>query len=228
VATVDYASNTAQRTPCILVLDASGSMSTKERNGFTRIQMLNQGIAAFHAALTADDIALSRVQVAIVNVGGPTDEPELILDWTDAEEFQPFELVANHSTPLGRGVSVALDAIEQQKSKLRSAGIAYTRPWMMIITDGEPTDDQTEWNSACESLQKAERDQKVQVYPVGVGEADLRKLGQLSQTPPMRMDNVRFRELFVWLSASLGQISRSVPGGKVQLPSTDPWAAVKL
>jgi uncharacterized protein YegL len=228
MAAVDYASNTAQRTPCILVLDASGSMNTKERNGFTRIQMLNQGIVALHAALMADDIALSRVQIAIVNVGGPTDEPELILDWTDAEAFQPFELVANHSTPLAKGVCVALDAIEEQKNRLRSAGIAYTRPWMMIITDGEPTDQPHGWNEACQRLQTAERGQKVQVYPVGVGEADLTKLGQLSQTRPMRMDNVRFRELFVWLSASLGQISRSAPGDRVHLPSTDPWAAVKL
>ena len=225
---VDYASNTAQRTPCILVLDASGSMLTEEKNGLTRIWMLNQGIAAFHAALKSDEIALSRVQVSIVNVGGPTADPELILDWTDAEAFQPFELVANHSTPLGRGVCVALDAIEQQKLKLRSAGIAYTRPWMMIITDGDPTDTPTEWTNACQRLQAAERDQKVQVYPVAVGEADFTKLGQLSQTRPLQMDNVRFKEFFVWLSASLGQISRSVPGDKVQLPSTDPWAAVKL
>jgi len=212
----------------MLVLDASGSMSTKEKNGFTRIQMLNQGITAFHAALMADEIALSRVQVAMVNVGGPTEEPELVLDWTDAELFQPFELVACHSTPLAKGVCVALDAIEEQKTKLRSAGIAYTRPWMLIITDGEPTDEPNEWTKACQRLQDAEREHKVQVYPVGIGEADLIRLAELSQTNPMRMDNIRFRELFVWLSASLGQISRSAPGDKVQLPSTDPWAAVKL
>ena len=42
------------------------------------------------------------------------------------------------------------------------------------------------------------------------------------------MSAVRFREFFVWLSSSLGQMARSVPGAKVNLPSTDPWASVRL
>ena len=41
--TVDYINNTNQRTPCVLVLDASYSMSTNTPSGKTRIKLLNEG-----------------------------------------------------------------------------------------------------------------------------------------------------------------------------------------
>lgn len=226
--TVDYALNISQRMPCMLVLDASGSMTATEGNGLSRIDMLNEGLVVFDQELRADEIVLSRAQIAAVNVGGPTASPELILDWTDAITFQPFRLTANGGTPLGEGVILALDAIEQQKARLRSYGISYTRPWMFILTDGETSDHEETWVTACKKVRDAEAGGKVQVYPVGIGEFNPAKLAELSRTPPLRMDNTRFRELFVWLSGSLGSVSRSAPGQEVPLPSTDPWAAVKL
>jgi len=44
--TVDYTSNPNQRTPCLLILDASGSMDTVGASGKSRIQALNEGIKA--------------------------------------------------------------------------------------------------------------------------------------------------------------------------------------
>ena len=224
---VNYATNLSQRTPCILVLDSSTSMGQKTKNGSTRIQLLNEGIITFHEALNEDEIALSRVQIAAVNVGGPIDEPEVFMDWTDATEFQPFQLTADGLTPLGAGVRLALSAIETHKENLRSYGISYTRPWMFILTDGAPSE-KGDWLDMCSEAREAEASDKVQIFPIGVGEADMETLAKVSPRPPLMLDGLRFRELFVWLSASLGQVSRSVPGTHVDLPSTDPWAAVKL
>jgi uncharacterized protein YegL len=224
----DYATNPSQRTPCVLVLDASSSMETLERNGLSRIDMLNQGITAFYDALKSDEIALSRVQIAAVIVGGPSDKPELMLDWTDAEYFQPFKLYANGSTPLGEGTKIALECIEEQKSRLRTHGINYTRPWMVILTDGEPTDSNEVWAAACSRVKLAEAANKVLVYPIVIGDINTSKLSDISQTPIKQMDTIKFKELFVWLSASLGQISRSAPGQSVSLQPVDPWATVKL
>ena len=228
MATVNYATNLSQRTPCVLVLDASLSMETKESGGQTRINLLNEGIKAFHQALQEDEVALSRVQVAAICVGGPSEGAEMLMDWTDATEFQPFPLVAGGNTPLGAGIRLALETIENQKTKLRTYGISYTRPWIFVLTDGQPTDRRDIWQAACSEAREAEVADKVEIFPIGVGQADIKKLAEISKRTPIMMDSVRFRELFVWLSASLGQISRSVPGDKVELPPTDPWAAVKL
>jgi uncharacterized protein YegL len=225
----NYATNLSQRTPCILVLDASTSMETRDGGStFRRIDLLNQGVAAFHEALQQDELAISRVQIACVNVGGPTDPPELMMDWCDAGNFVPFTLRAGGNTPLGRGVRLALHAIEQQKGVLRSQGISYTRPWLFILTDGEPTDPPDVWRSAVEQARAAEQEKRAEIFPIGVGDANLVTLGELSTRPPIRSNNLKFRELFIWLSASLGQVARSRPGDQISLPPVDPWAGVKL
>lgn len=223
--------NPTQRTPCVLVLDASTSMSSVEVSGSggkSRIQLLNEGIKTFATALHEDHIALSRVQVAAVNVGGPLGRPKVFMDWTDAASFGPFEMTAAGDTPLGEAVSTALQAIESQKAFLKEQGISYTRPWLMVFTDGEPTDSSATWETTCEAVRRAEASGKVEIFPIAIGQANVAKLSELAARPPIAMNAVRFHEFFVWLSASLGQIARSVPGARVDLPPTDPWASVRL
>ena len=78
--TVDYSGNANQRTPCVLILDASGSMTTTGSRGKTRIQELNEGIKTLEEALKSDDAAISRVQLGIVSVGGPSNSAEVLMD----------------------------------------------------------------------------------------------------------------------------------------------------
>lgn len=228
MTTVDYSGNPNQRTPCVLVLDASGSMAATEQGGQSRIAALNDGIRALEAHLRADDAALTRVQLSIVSVGGPADGADVMMDWTDASSFSAFPITAGGSTPLGRGVLLALRMIEDCKQDLRDVGISYTRPWMMVISDGEPTDSQIEWAQAANACRSAEASKKVEVFVIGVKGANLSKLGELSARPPLMLDGVKFNELFVWLSASLSAASRSRPGEAISLPSADPWRNVGL
>lgn len=227
MSTVDYSSPN-QRTPCVLILDASGSMNSVGPSGKTKIQALNEGIKALEKALREDDMALTRVQLAIVSVGGPANDADIMMDWTDAINFQAFPLTTGGATPLGKGLQLGLDLIEQGKQNLRSAGISYTRPWMMVITDGDPTDDRTFWLNAARECKAAEAAKKVEVFCIGVEGANLQTLSDLSSKPPLMLDGVKFRELFVWLSSSLSAASRSRPGDTMQLPSTDVWRNVGM
>jgi len=227
MAKVNYAGNLAQRTPCLLVLDASQSMSFMDGSETSRIASLNSGLKTFQEELQQDELALSRVQIACVNVGGPTQSPSLMMDWCDASEFFPFTLTAAGATPLGEGVSLGLEVIEEQKTSLREHGISFTRPWMFVFSDGEPSAE-IEWKNACDAAKVAEENKSVEIFCIGIGKADIEKLGQVSVRPPIMLDAVKFREFFVWLSASLGQVTRSTPGDKIDLPSTDPWASVRL
>lgn len=91
---VDYSGNPNQRTPCLLILDASGSMDSIGSKGKTRIAELNEGISTLEHALKHDDAAISRVQLGIVSVGGPSNSAEVLMDWTDAVHFSAFPLKA--------------------------------------------------------------------------------------------------------------------------------------
>ncbi len=228
MSNIDFAGNPNQRTLCVLVLDASGSMDVPSSFGKTKIAELNDGIVMLEAALRADDTALVRVQLAIVCVGGPINDADVMMDWTDAKHFSALKLNSGGTTPLGKGLLIALQMIEQGKRNLKKAGISYTRPWMLVMTDGEPTDSASEWATAVTECKAAEASKKIEIFAVGVQGANLSKMSEICAKPPLMLAGMKFKELFVWLSASLSAASRSRPGDMIQLPSTDPWRNVGI
>ena len=222
-----YHEEASQRTPCMLVLDISGSMSNRQSNTkASGIDELNRGLLVLRDALQDDEAALYRVQLGIVTVGGPRDEARLMLDWTDAADFEPPTLTAGGRTPLAQGMSLALHHVELHKQTLRNAGVAYTRPWIMVISDGDPTDAESMWQSAARDCLDAERRKRCVIYPIGVEGANLAKLQQLSNTQAKSLSAARFAEYFQWLSASLSMVSSSLDGESVVLDASSPWEAV--
>lgn len=227
---IDYGNNVAQRTLCVLVLDVSGSMALKTETGDKRrIDMLNEGIQAFYDDLMSDETARNRVRLAIIIVGGMNDTAEIMMDWTDAMDFMPMTFRENGLTPLGQGMLLALNIIEQERQNLRDNGISYTRPWIMAMSDGLPTDPQDVWQAAVQQCQLAEQNRKCIIYPIAIdaGMAEMAMLKQLSaMTPPVLMKSTKFKDFFIWLSASLKTMSQSAPGETVQLGSISPWATI--
>jgi uncharacterized protein YegL len=214
--------NSEQRTPLALVLDRSGSMQGPP------IEQLNEGLHVLATELQADVIASKRVRLLLVEYGG-LDEASATGGWVDAMDFKPRPLLAGGTTPIGRAVECALNAIEDEKLRFKQAGIAYTRPWMFLMSDGVPTDT---WQPVAERCRHAEQANRVAVFPIAVGaQADKEVLGQFSSRGPAAvkvLDGLRFQELFVWLSASMKAVSQSTPGGQVQLPPVDTWATAPV
>ena len=226
--TVDYVNNTNQRTPCVLVLDASYSMGAKTSSGKSRIEELNEGIKELENALKSDTTALTRVQLSVVAVGGPTQSAEMLMDWTDASNFTAFELSNGGSTPLAEGLNIALELIETSKENLRANGISYTRPWMIVISDGEPTSSNNSWEAAISATQTAVADRKVEIFAIAVEGASEQKLNDIANRPCAKLSGMKFKELFVWLSDSLSAVTHSRPGEEISLPETDPWRSVGM
>jgi uncharacterized protein YegL len=215
VALVD---NTEQRTPLALVLDCSGSMEGDP------IKQLNDGLRLLEKELKDDVIAAKRVRILLVRYGG-MDNAEVVGDWCDVMDFTAPSLEANGTTPTGQAVDLALAKIEEEKANFKQAGIAYTRPWLFLMSDGQPTDD---CQSASERCRQAEQANKVAVFPIAVGgDAHVDAMGAFSNkgaTAVKRLDGLRFKELFLWLSASMKVVSQAKPGGQAQLPSADTWS----
>ena len=242
--TDDFASNPEQRTPCVLLLDVSGSMGeivsnagsdlgyTVQRDGqsyravsggTTRIDELNGGLLTYKEELMADSLAAKRVEVAVVTFGGTV---QTLCEFTTAENFFPPTLKADGDTPMGSAVGTAIEMVRQRKDVYKSNGVPYTRPWIFLITDGGPTD---EWKSAAEKVKLGEASKSFLFFAVGVEGANFDVLQQLSGREPLKLKGLEFRRLFQWLSASQQSVSRSSPGEAVQLPSaTGPsgWAEI--
>lgn len=228
MANVDYINNPNQRTPCLLVLDASYSMGAVQKSGKRPIDALNDGLKSLEIELKKDPSALTRVQLSIVCVGGKKNDASILMDWTDVVNFEAFNLMPDGNTPLGEGLLLGLKTLEDAKKNLNSAGISYTRPWMMVISDGEPTSDALLWDRAIAECSKAQSERKVEIFAIAVEGASIQKLSQISTRPVSTLDGLKFNELFVWLSKSLSAASKSRPGDKLELPTTDTWRNVGI
>ncbi len=205
--------NPEPRCPVVLLLDTSYSMQGMP------INQLNEGVHALYAALKEDDLASVRVDLSVMSFG---KNVEVMQDFATVSESEAPTLKVNGMTPMGEGITKALSRIEERKNEYRSAGISYYRPWLFVITDGQPTDDTTE---ASNTLKASIEKKKVIFFGIGVQNANLDILKQISGSPErvFKLQGLNFKELFQWVSSSLSSVSSSRVGDKLKLdkPSDD-------
>jgi len=199
---VEFADNANERTPCVLVLDCSGSMRGEP------IRQLNIGLKALERELKEDIDASSRVQILIVKAFGK-DEVEVSSDWVDAMNFVAPQMEADGLTPLGLAMETALKKISDQKLLYDNCGISSKRPWIFLISDGEPTD--YDWEDVATKCRQAQENKKVVIHAVGTEGANLEKLAKFSTLEPKRLNGLKFTEFFLWLSRSVSCVSRAAP-----------------
>ena len=212
---VEFATNPEPRCACVLLLDVSGSMTGAPVNA------LNEGLRAFATDVAGDPLARQRVEVAMVTFGegGVQTRQEFVT----AGEYTPVTLTAGGATPMGEAIERGLDLVEDRKAQYRANGIAYYRPWVFLITDGQPTD---QWENAARRVHEAEEANALAFFGVGVQGADMDVLGRIATRTPLRLDGLRFVELFLWLSRSQRSVSASKVGDQTALPPVDGWATV--
>jgi len=213
---VEFATNPDPRCPCVLLLDTSYSMSGAP------IAALNDGLRAFQSDVRQDELASRRVEVAIVTFG--KGGVQTVQDFVVASDLSTPMLSAGGQTPMGAAIGTGLDLLRRRKDEYRANGVAYYRPWMVLITDGAPTDD---WSAAAGRLQAEESQGGVSFFAIGVDKANMQMLGEIAppNRPPLKLNGHKFREMFVWLSQSQRRVSGSKPGEQTALPPVG-WGAV--
>jgi uncharacterized protein YegL len=210
---VTFAENPEPRCPCLLLLDTSGSMAGEA------ITELNAGIREFYQELQNDSLAIKRVEVALMSFG----PVRLNSEFNTAECFFDPQLVADGDTPMGEAIRKGIDLIKSRKEQYRANGISFYRPWIFLITDGSPTD---EWQSAAAMVREGETAKNFAFFAIGVHKADMKVLKQISIREPVKLQGLKFREFFQWLSNSMKSASRSNPGDRIQLAPPIGWSEI--
>jgi len=207
---IEFAENPEPRCPCVLLLDASGSM-----NG-APIDALNLGLRTFKDELNRDDIAKKRVEVAIITF---SSDVRVVQDFVTADQLEPPTLTAQGLTHMGSGIHKALDLVQARKAQYRTNGVAYYRPWVFLITDGEPQgESDSVVEQAAQRLKNEEENSRVAFFAVGVEDANIERLSQIVVRSPLKLRGLNFQEMFIWLSASMQRVSQSRPDEQVPLP----------
>lgn len=212
----DLIENPTPRCPCMLVLDTSGSMDGE------RMSELNAGLAEFINAVRADEFAAYSIEVGIITAGDSVEERLLFTAANDIDGFHP--LAACGYTPLGGAVALALQRLNERKQLYLQAGVPHYQPWLVIISDGEPTDS---WKEAAQQAREMSKNRKLVSLAVGVQGANLDTLGMFSSKAALPLQGLKFGEFFEWLSQSMIRVSASnSSASSVALPPVDSWASI--
>lgn len=197
----------------VLAVDTSGSMQGD------KIRQLNDGIGYFKEDVSADDLARKRVDLAVISFGGSV---EVSQDFASVEDFDPPTLSAEGGTPMGEAILKAVELVRDRKQTYRDMGTDYFRPWIFLITDGEPTDmkegDEL-WARAVNAVREGEANREFLFFAVAVEPADLETLRKIAppERPPLQLRPGRFKDMFLWLSKSQQRVSASRVGEQVAL-----------
>ena len=207
----DLVNNPTARVPVCLCLDTSGSMSGRA------IDELNEGVRLFYEAIREDETALFSAEISIVTFG---DDAKCIVDFASLE-IQPHvpTLSASGMTPMGEAVNMGLDLLEKRKEEYKDRGVDYYQPWLVIMTDGAPNGNSGQLVRAIKRTSEMVNQKRLTVFPIGIGpDANMNILAKFSpKREPMKLQGLKFREFFSWLSKSVSRTSQSTPGESVKL-----------
>ena len=220
----DLVDNPAARLPVALLLDTSGSMLTDNRIG-----ELNKGIDLFFNSILEDEVTRFSVELSIITFGRVVTK---VLDFANIErqipDFQKNMPVEVNSpmdgTPMGEAVELAIKILNERKAEYKIAGVEYYQPWLVLMTDGQPTDSISNATTLTSSMVQAE---KLSLFTIAIGAgANLVELSKFSpKRPPLRLRGLNFREFFEWLKDSAKSTSQSTPGQSISLPPIG-WGTV--
>lgn len=213
---VQFAENPDPRAPCLLLLDTSASMSGPP------LEALNEGLTAFKDDLMNDELARRRVEVALITFG--SGGARVAQEFITVDEWQPPRLEAGGSTPMGEAMRLGLERLQARKELYKRAGTQYFRPWLFLMTDGEPTD---RWEEPAQALKREDSQKGLVFFAVGVERANMERLAAIAppSRPPLKLKGLMFAELFLWLSQSQQRVSHSRVGEQLELPPVG-WAEV--
>lgn len=191
----DLIYNPTPRCPCLLVLDTSASMEGDS------IAELNRGVQTFLREIAAHTRARDAVEVGVITFGSTVTE---VLDFTSPEDAVLEPLTTDGRTAMGAAVRRAIRRLRERRERYKAAGVSSYVPWLVLMTDGKPTD--PDWEDAAQELRQIGEQRKLVVFGVGIGAScDFDDLARFcpADRPPLRLADYNFQQFFHFMSRSL-------------------------
>ena len=233
----ESAENYEQKCLCVLVLDVSGSMReivddsnvklTGETvyvdgarynivtGGVSKMDLLNEGLRDFYNEICSDETTSQRLELCIVTFNDNVkveQEPAL------PENVILPELFGDGETALADAVNEAIDIVDARKKWYKQTGQKYYRPWIILMTDGEPNAGQ-DIDTLAARIKADTAEKRYAFLPVGVEGANMEVLQKIAGEGmgAAKLKGMRFAQFFKWLSASMGTVTKAENGQTVNM-----------
>lgn len=222
---MEQARNKDQKCPVVLLLDTSGSMAGQP------IDELNKALVKLKEDILNEPTLSSRLEIGIVAFDDDA-RVERAIDLVAPETDLPI-LNVGGTTNLVAGMNKAIEIVTDRKSFYKSNGEQYYRPFIVLFTDGAPTNTPEEIEQLDQTIQQMSDEKRFVFLPFGVGGADMQLLSKLAaQTEDQRLkgkavayqmtNETKFSGVFKFVSAS---ISSAINQGGTQTAQLSPDVA---
>ena len=204
----DFDVSTTRKVPICLVLDISGSMGERDGTRLTKIEELNKNVRDFIQFVRNNAKARAICDLSIISFG---DEVTVVNGYSHIESVKDTQFNANGPTPLGEAMKKALELLELRRSYYKQHEIEHYKPILMLMTDGEPTDN---YHASAKEVAEKVNQNKIKILPFVIGKnTDSKALSEFSPKykPKVILSSDDFKTLFNLLSESTIK------------PAEDPW-----
>jgi uncharacterized protein YegL len=200
-----------QRFTCIsIVADTSGSMdetySGKHGGSETKMQGMLRGLKeAIQYCRNHPTLSRSAVFSLTTVNESPADVP-----FTSVQQFPELHIQASGRTPLGAALHRATDGIADYLHGLNSQGLTWTKPTMVIITDGAPNGEPSKYvEDAIDRVRELVVARKIFVLALGVTAEDVARIESLQIAHgAIEVGKVGWSEAFRVVSASAASLAQ--------------------
>lgn len=207
---------------CLFLVDTSGSMAAEMRDEqndrrVVPIDELNSALRRFKDEVCKDDRTKDILDIAVVKFD---TETTVVQEFTPIEYMEHHDLVANGGTNMAPAVEKAIEMVEERSHFYRRMGTEPYKPWIVLISDGEP------WDSIDAVAQKVNRmseQGKLALWALSIPGANNEILHKLAGRRVLNLVGYDFGGFFDWVNKSMRAVSQSAPGDKVkgqELPPT--------
>lgn len=213
----EMANNRSIRILLCLCIDCSISMQLSGA-----IQQINAGVTAFLKKVDANSLARDAAEICLVTFG---NEARVLCEFGSAEDalkqLSATPITARDSeTALAAGVQLAVDQIEDYRQRLSSVNNNSYTPWLIIISDGDSSEQDRVVREASDRVQKLLRSFRLKTMCLSMGEGT-RSLYDFSIDGQVdRLENLSVSKFFDNLSRNVSQASRdTVEHGGLKAPT---------
>ena len=194
--------NSEMRCLCVLVIDVSGSMKLSQN-------ALNSSLKSFmsdllHGRNGFKEYSKEQVELSVVQFDSNVEVlriPSLIKKGDYIPQLKVRGLKTNTSDALRKAMTI----VDNQKIHYKLKGLSYYRPWIILLTDGNPNPYcKEEMESLIADVNRGIDERKFMFTAIGIGtEVDKNFLDRISKGNYSYISRANISDFFQTLSASM-------------------------
>lgn len=191
---------------CLFLIDTSGSMEGEP------IEELISALNRFKVEVCEDKRTRDILDVAIVEFNTAVN---VVQDFVPIEYMKPVSLIARGVTEMNGGLRKAIDMVIERVRFYRRSGTEPYCPWIVMITDGYPTDS---IDNVAEEILYLDQQDELRLWSLAVDGADTNLLSKLGHGKRvLKLKDCDFSNFFDWVNKNMRSISVSSPGEKARV-----------